>query len=157
MMLRSLHASLALAAGLALGACDDGDDDSDDGEAMASACKDDDGVDAFTTALAKTGEQYTLSIVDAEPATPERGDNSWTIEVTDASGAPVDGVTLDAKPWMPEHGHGTPVEELVTALGDGEYRIDSLNLFMRGLWVITLDVEDDEQVADEVVISVCIE
>jgi hypothetical protein len=146
---------------LALGACDGGNDDGEmdtgDDDAMMSFCEDEDRADAFTAGLRKTGERATLTVVDAVPAMPGRGDNVWTLAVTDASGAPMEGETLDAKPWMPDHGHGTPVEEQVTDLGGGEYEITSLNLFMPGLWVVTLDVTNADDETDEVVISVCIE
>jgi hypothetical protein len=144
---------------LALGACNEGVDEMEAGDdaAMPSFCEDEDRADTFTVGLSKTGERYTLTVVDAVPAMPGRGDNTWTLAVADASGAPMEGETLDAKPWMPDHGHGTPVEEQVTELGGGEYEIQSLNLFMPGLWVITLDVTNADDETDEVVISVCIE
>jgi hypothetical protein len=58
---------------------------------------------------------------------------------------------------MPDHGHGSPVEEQVEALGGGEYRITPLNLFMAGVWEVTLEMTGADDVTDEVVFTVCVD
>lgn len=147
---------------LALGACDGNDDGTGDDmaasdDAPASVCEAEDRVDDFAVDLTKQGELHTVRLVSAEPAEPIRGDNTWTVMVTDAAGTPMEGITVDAKPWMPDHGHGTAVEETVTDMGGGEYEIDPLNLFMAGFWEVTLEITDAEGNADEVMIGVCVE
>jgi hypothetical protein len=146
----------------ALGACEEPSDDTtaeagDDPEPLT--CEDDERAEAFTVDLAKTGERHTVKIVEATPAEPARGDNTWTVELLDGDGNPEDGATMDLRPWMPDHGHGSPVEEEVTDLGGGEYEIKSLNLFMPGLWQVTFDLSDasdSEDAPDEVMFSICI-
>jgi hypothetical protein len=126
---------------LALGACEDpGDDTAEagDDEPDPLTCEDDDRADAFTVDLAKTGERHTVTIVDAMPAEPVRGDNTWTIQLVDGDGNP-------------------QVEATVTELGEGEYEIKSLNLFMAGLWEVTFELSaSEEDEPDTVMFSVCI-
>jgi hypothetical protein len=145
---------------LALGACEDpGDDTAEagDDEPDPLTCEDDDRADAFTVDLAKTGERHTVTIVDAMPAEPVRGDNTWTIQLVDGDGNPQEGALVGPRPWMPDHGHGTPVEATVTELGEGEYEIKSLNLFMAGLWEVTFELSaSEEDEPDTVMFSVCI-
>ena len=126
-------------------------------DAPAGICADEDRADDFAVSLTKMGERHTVTLMEAEPADPVRGDNTWTILVTDEAGTPMEGIGVDAKPWMPDHGHGSAVEETVTDLGAGEYTLDPLNLFMAGLWQVTLELTDEDGETDEVMISVCVE
>lgn len=157
---RSARRTIILAlAPLALGACEpsDGEDGGDSDDGMASFCETDDRADAFSVDLSKMGEHTRVQIVEAVPAQPARGDNTWTVMVTDAGGAPMEGMAVDVKPWMPDHGHGSPVEEEVTDLGAGEYEATPLNLFMAGFWTVTFDVTDAEGATDSVVFNVCVD
>ena len=103
------------------------------------------------------GTGSSVTIVDAMPAVPARGDNTWTVRIADAAGAPEEGMVVDLRPWMPDHGHGSPVEEEVTDLGAGEYEATPLNLFMAGFWTVTFDVTDAEGTTDSVVFNVCVD
>jgi hypothetical protein len=152
------RAPACLLAVLALGACEDpGDDTAEAGdESEPLTCEDDERAEAFTVNLAKMGERHTVTIVEAVPAEPIRGDNAWTVMLSDSAGNPEEGATLGLRPWMPDHGHGTPVEAQVTELGAGEYEIRSLNLFMAGLWEVTVELSTPEGEADSVMFSVCI-
>ena len=140
---------------LVLGACESDDTGDDDSEPMT--CVDDERAEDFPVDLGKTGTGNTVTIVDAMPAIPDRGDNTWTVRITDASGAPEEGMVVSLRPWMPDHGHGSPVEPQITDLGGGEYRIESLNLFMPGLWQVTFGLETPTGESDEVMFSLCIE
>ncbi|MCA9705729.1 MAG: FixH family protein [Myxococcales bacterium] len=150
---------LAFAAALGLGCDGNGEDDamdagSDDGLRM---CDQETRADDFAVDLSKMGERYVTTIVDAMPAEPTRGDNTWTVRLTDGSGAPVEGIAIDVKPWMPDHGHGTSVEEQVTEMGDGEYMFTPLNLHMAGYWEITLELTDAAGELDTVMFAVCVD
>jgi hypothetical protein len=134
---------------------DDGMELGDDG--MELICDDEDRADAFSVDLTKQGERHTVTIAAATPAQPVRGDNRWTVLVSDAAGSPIEGMTIDAKPWMPDHGHGSPVEEGVTEGGGGEYTMDPLNLFMAGFWAVSIELVDAEGEVDEVMFGVCVE
>lgn len=144
---------------LTLVGCDGDEDTGDEGndDAASSVCAEETRTDAFAIALAKTGERHTVTVADAMPAEPIRGDNAWTVLVTDASGAAMTGLTMTAAGWMPDHGHGSPVETIVTELGDGEYEMTPLNLFMAGYWEVTVELTDADGTADEVMFAVCVE
>jgi hypothetical protein len=89
-----------------------------------------------TPYLIATSSSGALSVgVSTSPQPPERG--TIAVELTFmnvAGGAPVDGLTLQIRPWMPAHGHGTAVVPVVTAKGQGQYIVDNVNLFMAGHW-----------------------
>lgn len=144
-----------------LGACEgDGDDMGDAADSSEPlTCEDDERAEDFTVNLSKMGTGSSVTIVDAMPAMPDRGDNTWTVRVADAMGNPEESMVVSLRPWMPDHGHGSPVEPVIADLGGGEYRIESLNLFMPGLWQITFNLETPEGdgAADEVMFSICVE
>lgn len=143
---------------IVLGACEgDGDDMNDADSSEPITCVDDERAEDFTVNLSKMGTGSSVTIVDAMPAMPDRGDNTWTVRIADAAGTPEESMVVSLRPWMPDHGHGSPVEPVITDLGGGEYRIESLNLFMPGLWQITFTLETPAGAADEVMFSICIE
>ena len=142
---------------------EDGDDvaadegsSSDDGT-PAVLCEEEDRDEDFAIGLAHEGESLTVTIADAEPSLPVRGDNAWTLTITDAGGAAMEGMLFTIAPWMPDHGHGSPVEPTTLALGEGQYLLNRLNLFMAGYWEITLGLSDGQGTEDEVVFRVCVE
>jgi hypothetical protein len=112
-----------------------------DMDSMVS-CTLDPRVDAYDAGLVKTGQAGVaqIEIVSSNPAPPARDDNTWSIQLRDAAGAPLDGsvsLSLD----MPDHGHLSPTTPTITAgAGAGAYTIDSINLFMPGVWRIQFNV-----------------
>ena len=78
----------------------------------------------------------TLSVVVAtvSGAPVERGTNALELHITNASGAAVDGLSLNVVPWMPAMGHGASVKPSVHGEGQGVYLVENLELFMPGLW-----------------------
>ena len=79
-------------------------------------------------------------IVQAEPAQPERFENDWTVQFSDAAGAPLDDLTIaNACAFMPVHGHGGVPKEVVKS-GPATFTLTGLNLFMRGPWEVQLAV-----------------
>jgi hypothetical protein len=74
--------------------------------------------------------------VRTSPQPPSRGTNDVELTVTSAaSGAPVDGLTVDVEPWMPAMGHGTATPT-VTANGSGVYLVSEVYLYMPGTWLL---------------------
>jgi hypothetical protein len=65
---------------------------------------------------------------------PARGVNAFRFVITDAGGAPVDGLLLTIIPWMPDMGHGSSVTPTVTAQGGGAYVISEVYFAMPGRW-----------------------
>ncbi|MCP4447380.1 MAG: hypothetical protein GY811_18830 [Myxococcales bacterium] len=62
------------------------------------------------------------------------------MEIRDSAGAQVPGMTLDATPFMPDHGHGSPIPAFSTDEGSGTYTLEPVNLFMPGYWETTLTI-----------------
>jgi YtkA-like len=116
----------------------------------------------------KRGQQYSvgltcaggagvkLTFVDAQPAPPRLGDNTWTFKLTDASGANVVGATVKLVPIMVDHGHGSATTASLTELGDGVYRASPVNLSMPGFWETTVKVTT-ASLDDEVKVGFCVE
>lgn len=94
--------------------------------------------DVYTAGMARAGADGALSVrlVDALPAPPDRGDNRWVIQI-EAGDTMLTDCALTVEPDMPLHGHGTtPVE--ISEMGDGQYKLEAMNLFMPGLWIIPI-------------------
>lgn len=158
--LRSLLPALAL---LAFGCDADDDHHSNDDHGHgdhhdgADPC-DDPRIDEFMVGTSVDGERVRVTIVDATPAEPFRGDNAWTVMLTDLSDAPLKDASLEVQPWMPDHGHGTSVGADVTERGEGELHVDPINLWMAGLWEVRFLVTlGDEPTPETVVLTVCVD
>ena len=82
-----------------------------------------------------------LSLAVYAPAAQSlRGASELELTISDASGVPIDGLTLDVVPWMPSHAHGTSVVTLVEPIGNGSYVVRDVNLFMPGRWQLRVSV-----------------
>ncbi len=90
-------------------------------------------ADPLTTATSDTGA-LSLVLRTSPSQPPPRGACAVELTVTDASGAPKDGLTIDVVPWMPSHGHGASVVPSVVAKGGGKYVVTDVDLFMPGEW-----------------------
>lgn len=116
--------------------------------------------DDYMLGLERAGEHLRVRFVDAMPAPPSRYDNIWTIEVLDlASDTPIDEVSLEVEPYMPDHNHGTSIVCDVTELMDapGHLQLDPVNLFMPGLWEVRLHFVLDGDLSDDVVFRFCVD
>lgn len=102
--------------------------------------------DTYVAGLEKLGADGVLKVrlVDALPAPPDRGDNTWTLEVLDMGDSPIDGCSVRLDPRMPAHGHGTNKDAEVTAMDGGRYMAEPVDLFMPGLWVTSINLECGE-------------
>lgn len=89
-------------------------------------------AEPFAT-LTTTSGRYQVT-VRTSPQPPVKGVDAVQYQITDAAGGAVDGLVLDAVPWMPSHGHGTSANTIVVAQGQGLYEIDNVYLFMNGHW-----------------------
>lgn len=91
--------------------------------------------------LRLTHGELSLSVVETLPAQPAVGDNVWSLRLDDAAHQPVTGLaaSMTVTPFMPEHGHGTPVSVGVRETEPGEYELAPVNTFMPGLWQIRLE------------------
>ncbi len=91
------------------------------------------------TRTTKSGA-LTVTLQQATPAPPRQGQNSWLVKVTDKDGMALPGLSLSAGTWMPDHHHGSPIIGKSKDLGGGSYRVEPIDLFMPGLWEITVGV-----------------
>jgi len=123
----------------------------------AAFCATDPRVETFSPGLASKGAAgMTAKILTATPAPIQQGLNEWGIELLDSGGQPVDGATIDVKPTMPDHGHGSPTVATVTAQGQGHYDLSNINLSMRGVWLVTLVIASS-QGSDQVSFTFCVD
>jgi len=120
-------------------------------------------ADVWQIPLVKKGEQTAMqfSLVDAMPAPPIRGDNTWTLQINQMAGgvvgAPMTGASLIATPYMPDHMHGTPKVVNITAMPTaGQYQLSPVNMWMPGLWQTTINASAAGGPSDTVVYSICI-
>ena len=101
---------------------------------------------------------FEVKLLDSVPGPPVKGNNTWTIEIDDASGAALDGLTVSVSPWMPDHGHGTqPV--LVTSAGSGRYDLAPVYLYMSGFWQVPVLIKSPTGATgtqDQATIPICI-
>jgi hypothetical protein len=151
---RRAAALCALPALLALPAC--GDSSEDDGHTHPEACK---AADTFAPNLSKTGAAgVTVTITEASPAVPlARIDGAWKVRVTDASGAPIEGATLEMKQKMPSHSnHGVSREAASTDVGGGVYELNPVLFTMDGAWTVPIEVTQGAT-TDTVEFEFCIE
>ncbi|MBX5460979.1 MAG: FixH family protein [Steroidobacteraceae bacterium] len=105
-------------------------------------------LDLSTT---RTGEHgiYQATIQPEASQIPINQIHSWTVQLKDAAGHPVDAARIEVDGDMPQHLHGLPTRPQITeALGDGRYRVEGLKFHMRGWWTVSFKVHaapgDDE-------------
>ncbi|HWB81287.1 MAG TPA: FixH family protein [Nannocystaceae bacterium] len=160
-----MRTPIALALLGSLFACDGGDDSmgmaDDDDAAMPMdeprGCATEARADTYVLGMAKQGERVQVAFVDALPAPPERGDNTWRVAITQA-GAPLSDVEVEVEPYMPDHMHGTSIEAHVTAAdAPGEYVIEPVNMFMPGLWQVQLYMTLPDGSDDQVQFDFCVD
>jgi hypothetical protein len=122
-----------------------------------TTCADDPLAETYMPGTKKTGSAGVLNfeLTASEPGPPIKGNNTWTVKVTDASDNAIKDAELIATPFMPRHGHGTQVDPTVTQTGDG-YTITPLYLYMRGVWQVTIDAKVGTK-HDSAVFSYCID
>jgi YtkA-like len=115
-------------------------------------------ADHFAVGMAKPGSQGTLTfkLMSSTPAPPSRGDNTWQIDVVDAGGSPVAGAAMVVTPFMPDHNHGTQIKAVITEPSPGHYEAKPVNLWMPGLWQVTIIATPPGKPADRAVFSFCI-
>jgi hypothetical protein len=158
------RAFCGVALGMTLGACSGDSTDPNAGSSLEGtvSCEQDPRVDAYQN-LAKAGDLGVLSfrLAQAEPAPPAKGNNSFQLDISDASGTPIDGaLKVDLK--MPDHGHGTSVKPKISFdPATNEWTVDPLYLFMPGVWRIQLEAYEGASTAgaplDRTALFFCIE
>ena len=135
-----------------------GDEGSSGSPAMDETCENEPQAAVYTAGMSMVGEQgVTVALLDADPAPPQYGDNTWTLEVKNAAGEPLIGATVTLDPIMVAHGHGPPVNAEVTDNQDGTYVASPVHFNMLGLWATGISIEAEGQPTDTVSFAFCIE
>jgi hypothetical protein len=106
-----------------------------------------------------TGGAVNFQLMSAMPAPPAFSKNTWIIQINTLSGGvvggPVTGASITVTPFMPDHQHGT-LRVQVEAMPDaGQYKLTPIDMWMAGLWEITIDVQAGP-VRDSTVYRFCI-
>ncbi len=111
--------------------------------------------DDYVAGMVKTGERWSFALVDAAPAPPDEGDNTWSLHIAEGETG-VEGLSLTVTPFMPDHDHGTPIEAVATEETGGDYTVAPINMWLPGLWEVTVDASDGAS-SDSAVFAFCIE
>jgi len=160
--------SAAALAGIALVACSSsssapastsGDTQGDDGGIVIS-CENDPRVMQYASGMSVSSSSgnVKVSLMAATPAPPEVQLNTWTLSVTDANDDAIPGAAPVMVPWMPDHGHGPSVQPTATPTGDGKtFTVTDIDLFMAGVWRLTISATPTAAIPDQVVYYFCIE
>jgi YtkA-like len=123
-------------------------------------CDSDPRAMAYAAGLSATSSDGKLkaSLAAAQPAPPEKGLNTWTLQLADGSGDAVSGATMTVTPWMPDHGHGSSITPQVMPMASaGTYEVSLLDLFMPGIWQVTFAVTMPSGPDEKVTFSFCID
>jgi hypothetical protein len=131
--------------------------------ASSVSCSADPRVDTYSGEIDKAGELGVLSFrfFDLDPTPPAKGLNTFHVEVTSREGEIISG-QLQVGLRMPDHGHGTSVEPIISAgVAPGNYTVQQLFLFMPGIWRLDFEVlaapGEDAALLDSVVLHFCVE
>jgi len=124
---------------------------------VESGCALESRADTYVQGLEKKGNVFTVSLLEAKPGPPERGENEWTFELSKDE-LRVDTATISVKPWMPDHGHGTTplFFDAKRPQPDQAFDLGPFDFFMPGYWTLTFSIES-ESITDEVIFGFCIE
>jgi len=128
------------------------------GGSSPSVCAKDNRAQTFAQGLEAKSDKgtHTLRLLTIDPDPVFKGNNAWKLQIVDAAGAPVDGLDVSVKPFMPDHNHGSSIVPTVTPVGsDGRYDVTLLNLFMPGLWQVIFTVQSPGQ-TEQATFSSCV-
>lgn len=145
---------LVLGAALSLTACGE-----DHGDGTSYNCAEETRDEEFVLGLTKAGAEGRLEfkLLSSDPAPPVRGNNTWLLQLSTMTApiTPVSGADLSVTPFMPDHQHGSGEQVIVTPMTDaGQYELEPVNLWMPGLWEITMRVTGPTE--DRVVFRFCL-
>jgi hypothetical protein len=118
----------------------------------------------FRVGLAARGDVVAVSVVSASPLPPTAGTNTWTLHAASLAGEAIDGARVVVTPFMPDHGHGSPLSPTVRGVGGGDYRVSNLSFSMPGYWEARVKVTLDGATPDaapsldeQVVLKICVD
>jgi hypothetical protein len=125
-----------------------------------ASCVTDPRKDTYAANMVKSGKSgYQVRVLESQPAPPQKTDNSWRLEILDSAGQTQTGLNVAVEPFMPDHGHGTPISVTVTPPADGrsDFHASPINLWMPGIWRISVHINRAATQLDTVDFFFCIE
>ena len=92
----------------------------------------------FSTTWIAQANSYELRLVKSEPEQPERGMNQWLVELSlnTQTEERLSSCTMSLRPFMPEHGHDSPIKPNIAEQELGQYEVTDLVFNMPGLWTL---------------------
>lgn len=138
--------------------------------ALTCACSDDASVDedapcredypSFRPGMSVNAGALTVKLLSISPEPPrQKVKNDWTLQVVDASGAPVSDLTL-ANPdsYMPLHRHhGKTLPNVITSAEPGKAQLTGIDFIMRGPWQVLFDVLQGGTKTGTATFQICVE
>ena len=141
---------------MASSACEAAPDSTDDADLT---CGDASRYEAYVPGMEVEGDAgVAVALERAVPGPPEKGDNEWELSIRDADGEPLEDLELVVSPFMPDHGHGSPVDPVVAPDDEPGSYLVTMVFNMGGFWEVTLSMSDaDGAQLDEVAFGICID
>lgn len=106
--------------------------------------------DPITTVTSDAGLRVVVRTAPSQP--PPRGTCTVELTITDAAGAPKDGLAVDLVPWMPAMGHGASVRPTIAAKGGGKYVATDVSLFMPGEWELRTTIATSDHAVPKITV-----
>jgi len=101
----------------------------------------------------RSEEGKFLIKAQTEPDHPIVGNNVVTLTLLDVrSRNPVEGVRIEAVPWMTIHGHGSSKKAWVTEKGKGVYVVEDVFFTMAGDWDLLITLRKDK-IEDKAIVT----
>jgi hypothetical protein len=125
--------SIVVVAAVLFAACGGSSSPADAGDVN---CSNDSRVSTYMANMTVNSKNAGIKVsLVSSPAPPAKGNNVWTLHVTNASGTAMSGLSLGYGTIMPDHGHGSPISSpKITDKGGGDYDVNPVDLFMPGVW-----------------------
>src|SRR5688572_6531072 len=80
------------------------------------SCATEKAADPYQPGMEKAGATIKVRLVESDPAPPVKGDNTFVVDVMNGAGQPLEGSTVSLRLFMPQHGHASTKQAVVTAL-----------------------------------------
>jgi hypothetical protein len=140
-----------------LGACGSSDPPGAAPTPPPNTCAKETRAPAYSAGETFTGAaNVTIALMDAMPAPPAQGDNTWTLDVKGPDGNPITDATITLAQRMVDHnGHPGPKTATITSLGGGSYEAKPVGFSMTGYWENIFDVKT-ATLEDKVDVKVCV-
>lgn len=118
-------------------------------------CARDPRVQANAAVVERSGVTIRARREAAAPEGSARALYTWTVALRTDAGPVPDDATLSVSLRMPDHGHGARRPPTVRPLGGGRFALADLDLYMEGVWTVTLRVTANGA-TEQIVFGVCI-